>query len=690
MKHKTVFAVLFLAALLALVLPTAAAALELNGNGTEESPWELSSVSDWNALAADVAGGNSHKGEYFLMTADIGTDSEPVTTIIGCQTGTQQSTRKRFAGAFDGGGNVLTVALTSDPSYPNYCSPFAYVEYASFRNLTVKGTVTASGQFGSGLVGQSGKSDDTTGGVCTVENCTISVNIISAYASQSGKYANHAGVIGIAEGVATITDTVFNGSFSAVDGGDFNESGGFIGLNKVEGSTLTGCWFDPEYVDETAAGSHNTEEFAHSAKHYAPICTDCYYTCNFGDSNADFGVELSTEEPEWPYAVVEHDGRTYYTTDVVHVTVVNDGTTESEYYAPRCSTIELPLIAGASVFAPSKWKEADGTLYESGATLVAATDLSFTLEAADAVSAKFYHHKMTLSGDIDLKFEVIMPAPFQTANKDGYMIFTLDGDASDPIYYADIAATETTATDPYDNTVYSYWFTCHLNPLQLADEVTAVFYDNTGEAVATDTFSAMAYFDAARANEKLSANTLAMNVIDALQNYGHYLQLTGITDNAGHTNVPIPAVEDKKLDSNDIARVTSAVSDKAVVKPDFEADIKFALTVNSQTKLQVFLEKKDGLTVSTPSDGIRKINGVDYYVFSTATFGPRLLSTPKTITIETSDGNVAVSGSALSYVNAWMSQADDGTDYTQNWKLAMAALYDYSAAADECPETVNG
>ena len=59
----------------------------------------IQNADDWNALADAVAHNISCSGLIFKMTADIGTETDPVTRPIGQQTGTNKKTdRKRKNG----------------------------------------------------------------------------------------------------------------------------------------------------------------------------------------------------------------------------------------------------------------------------------------------------------------------------------------------------------------------------------------------------------------------------------------------------------------------------------------------------------------------------------------------------------------------------------------------------------------
>lgn len=278
------------------------------GSGTEGDPYQISSVADWNALAADVANGNNYTGKFFKLTADIGTDATPITTTIGCQLGAQANTRMRFAGTFDGGGCTINVNLTSAETNPNYTAPFAYCKGATIKNLRVTGKITTTGTFAGGLVGSSG--NNTTDGAIIIDNVEVAVDMECNYLSGdqgSGKYANQGGFVGIAEGSATITNSWFSGSLT---GADFAYSAGFIALNKAA-STMTNCLFAPSSV--TASNLYGSSEFFHKNGGNCTL-TNCYYTVSFSEPETAQGIKVVTSynDGDEVTPVNGPDGNTYY------------------------------------------------------------------------------------------------------------------------------------------------------------------------------------------------------------------------------------------------------------------------------------------------------------------------------------------------------------------------------------------
>ena len=241
-----------------------------------ENTYLITSADDWNALADYVAAGNDCFGLTFIMTDNIGTEDEPIVKTLGYQTKKDdESSRMRFCGTFDGCNNTLTIRLTSAEINPNYCAPFAFVQYVTIKNLNVTGTITATGQFAAGLIGST--STVNNNGTCTVENCHVSIDLIGNYKTSNNRFPNHGGFIGITECNTTMTNCLFDGTFSGVD---FQHSGGFIGLNK-KNTTFTNCLFKPASINVENDNYRNAHEYANTVKGSCNY-DDAYYTTAFG------------------------------------------------------------------------------------------------------------------------------------------------------------------------------------------------------------------------------------------------------------------------------------------------------------------------------------------------------------------------------------------------------------------------
>ena len=139
------------------------------GNGTEQSPYLIASVDDWNKLATNVNLGESYNGKYFQMTQNIS-----IRRTVGYHPG--GNTYNAFAGTFDGDGHTLTFNYTTDAEF---CGPFCYTYGATIKNQRTAGTINTSNKHAGGVVGRNGTSR------LTLENVTSSVTINSTHSGSA-------------------------------------------------------------------------------------------------------------------------------------------------------------------------------------------------------------------------------------------------------------------------------------------------------------------------------------------------------------------------------------------------------------------------------------------------------------------------------------------------------------------------
>ncbi|MBQ3935010.1 MAG: hypothetical protein II715_04260, partial [Clostridia bacterium] len=226
----------------------------------------------------------------------------------------------------------------------------------------------------------------------------------------------------------------------------------------------------------------------------------------------------------------------------------------------------------------------------------------------------------------------------------------------------------------------AWWFTCYINALELKDIITAEYRYGADQTV-TDNYSAMTYIFTAKA--LYGENQDLIRLLEALQNYGAYLQNSGWTDGANHASV------DKVtwLSAGDIEVARAGTNGMAIVKTaegsGISADnILFALTLNAQTRINVYV-KTDGAAFSSVTgavpNGTRTIGGEPYLRFDTAQISAGNLGNAYTVTVVTGSGTATVTASAMSYVYAVLEGA-----FTEEKQYAMTAFYYYHTAAKAC------
>lgn len=125
------------------------------------------------------------------------------------------SKNKKYAGIFDGNGHSIKISLNGSESV----ALFPYVNGATIKNLTVNGSITASGKFAASFVGQ-------TEGDVTIEKCISNVEITSTVSGDG----THGGLVGVVNsGTTAINNCGFAGT---INGSDTTSCGGFVGWSN--------------------------------------------------------------------------------------------------------------------------------------------------------------------------------------------------------------------------------------------------------------------------------------------------------------------------------------------------------------------------------------------------------------------------------------------------------------------------
>lgn len=263
----------------------------LKGSGSENYPYLLGTVGDWNnfELLTRYASGPKI---YVKMEADIGTDENPVTTMLG-----------NFYGIFNGNEKKLTVSFdekncTSD----SVTAPFSKVDSNSeIRNLTVKGSVKADGGFVSGLVGE-------LVGKVVISDCLNSVDVVNT--SKEGRVAGFIAKHNSVDQKAVVDNCIFDGKLTAEKG---SESAGFVYRASTGGAIFTSCAFAPESVNVDASNSYTfMEATTHSSTQKVTFNTPCYYTEAIGDAQVTKAYKNFSDAPSICLKWELFTGKPYY------------------------------------------------------------------------------------------------------------------------------------------------------------------------------------------------------------------------------------------------------------------------------------------------------------------------------------------------------------------------------------------
>lgn len=192
----------------------------ISGDGSQANPYLLADAADW-AVFSNESNHSTYwaSGVYVKMTADIGTNVNPVTTKVGTYS-------NKFKGVFDGDGHTLTVSLTGG----EHTAPFYYVENARIIRLTTAGNVTADAyhrQYLGGLVGHSYGA--------SIEYCVSNVSLIWPYYESKASNTYSGGLVGETNSgtTTTISHSAFTGSFNQTVTGEqtvnLYNMAGFVG-----------------------------------------------------------------------------------------------------------------------------------------------------------------------------------------------------------------------------------------------------------------------------------------------------------------------------------------------------------------------------------------------------------------------------------------------------------------------------
>lgn len=216
------------------------------GDGTENNPYQISSIADLQALAAKVNIGESYAGTYFQLTRDIdlGGADNPWTGSI-----------RSFAGVFEGDNHRIDGLYIGENNY-DYGAGLFSGNSGTIQNLTVAGEVAGGGH--GGISERSGSFVSRNTG--TVINCRSELNITAA--SNHGRTVG--GVVGQNHG--RVENCSYSGTLSG--GSDSSYVGGIVGNNS--GGTVLNC-----YNAETVTGSSAVGNIA--GRNYNGVIENCYY-----------------------------------------------------------------------------------------------------------------------------------------------------------------------------------------------------------------------------------------------------------------------------------------------------------------------------------------------------------------------------------------------------------------------------
>jgi hypothetical protein len=236
-------------------------AVALDGSGTEENPWLIQSLEDFNDFAADA----NYWDDYTRLETDVNLAGMAYTTaVIAPDTDNTNYTFEgtSFSGIFDGAGHRVNNLTIDDGGVGNdYLGLFGYTENGQIENIVLENVVIITGDNSHRVGGLVGNNDTTA-----VTNCHLIGEI------GTGRYSGRiGGLIGRnidGEIVGCHTEHDIN-----VETNNF-EIGGLIGGNV--GGLISNC-----YTTGAVSGNGKTYELGGLiGRCNDGTITDCYTTGN--------------------------------------------------------------------------------------------------------------------------------------------------------------------------------------------------------------------------------------------------------------------------------------------------------------------------------------------------------------------------------------------------------------------------
>ena len=310
-------------------------------------------------------------------------------------------------------------------------------------------------------------------------------------------------------------------------------------------------------------------------------------------------------------------------------------------------------------------QEGEGLKDGSGNPIYESSVITLSIYYKKQTVPVFQGHGMKLTDKIDVRFRIKVPEGFDVSG--AHMDFSVESGRTSSVAYAD------GENDTGD--VNAKWFTCYINALELNDEITATFHYGNNESV-QDHYKACKYITDAKTLYPNDQNL--KKLLNALQNYGAYLQLSKWTDGKNHQTIDVS----EGISVQKVEEVRGLVSNKIPEKITDNSgieDIKYSLTLNSDTRINAFFKPASGVSITTQGGKAVTVGDAVYYQFRSERINVLGLEDIREIPVATNQGTASLKASALSYVYTVLNS--DANAVTDDQKCAMAAYYYYYDAA---------
>ena len=370
------------------------------------------------------------------------------------------------------------------------------------------------------------------------------------------------------------------------------------------------------------------------------------------------------------------------------VTFDSNGGTEVETQVLRyengdttAATPEAPTKAGC-IFGGWTLQNGDGEEYDFSTVLTG----HITLIAKWIETPRFDSYSLFLGGKIGLNFYVYIPDDL-AGSRDCSMSFEITGkyplETPTQIFDAEAFSTQ--------GGTKTYRFTCYVNVLQAAEDITATLH--YGEESISITYSVKSYLGA----DFSGFSDTVRELIRAIQNYVHYSQIMLADTHSltpGTDFAQMPASGD--YTTEEIRQVSTDVKPYAFVNENVGGsgvtNIEYSLNLDSSTAVNIYFTVSDDYTgnvgaylgTGTENLAVRQGSNSNVYRVQIDDIPAHKLGDTSTVRIATAK-EFEVRFSALSYVNAVLDYFPDDEEMCR----AVTALYKYYTATMAYRESLN-
>ena len=204
----------------------------LDGSGTQAYPYTISTWNEWVRFLSSINAGKTYAGEYVSLLQDITLKQN---SAILPTTMADDDQSHVFCGTFLGNNHTITHTASYDKQVVGL---FRWVKGATFKDLTVAGSISSSQKFMAAIVG------DILDGDVTFDNCHVTATLNSSV-SGDGTSAPFVGYQ--ANGSVTFRNCSFTGSLV---GQNTTLWSGMMGWGEgAVRATFSNCIFAPTTVN---------------------------------------------------------------------------------------------------------------------------------------------------------------------------------------------------------------------------------------------------------------------------------------------------------------------------------------------------------------------------------------------------------------------------------------------------------